>query len=362
MPIVWRYFIYGYLRIFSLSICTFIAVLLVSRFKDIARFAALSGQLAKTGLFVLQQIPLILPVAMPISALIAALLLSQRLSRTSEWTALRASGLSLSLLFTPLLSTALLLSILHFAFCAEISPYCRRESKALFYRKTSSNPLFLMQRQNLVKIKHAYLNMNIQEEGKVAKDFLLVVQNDNHQRLTLISASQLQICGIQLLGQELTIISHLPSDLAADYDSLIIENQASMSTAAPLLSAALKKNRPHLEVNALGLRMLRMRMAEEGTKLARAARVEILRRISLSLTVFSCTLLGSACGIEIRRLPSKKPLMIALGFTLLLFLSYFLGKGLKTYPIASTYALLLPHPLIWAFCILRLRHIAMGRA
>ena len=62
------------------------------RFKDIARFAALSADGVKTGLFVLYQFPHILPIAIPISALIASFLLFQRLSKTYELTALRASG------------------------------------------------------------------------------------------------------------------------------------------------------------------------------------------------------------------------------------------------------------------------------
>ena len=106
IPILWRYALQSYLRVFLLSVCTFIAVLLVSRFKEIARFAALSSDSLKTALFVVYQFPLILPMAIPISALIASLLLFQRLSRGSELTALRASGLSLRSILTPLLFTS----------------------------------------------------------------------------------------------------------------------------------------------------------------------------------------------------------------------------------------------------------------
>src|SRR4051812_38356814 len=103
MPILWRYALQSYLRVFFLSVCTFITVLIVARFKEIARFTALTGDWSKTGLFIVYQIPSILPIAIPISALIASLLLFQRLSRTYELTALRASGLSLSTILTPLL-------------------------------------------------------------------------------------------------------------------------------------------------------------------------------------------------------------------------------------------------------------------
>ena len=360
MPILWRYVLAGYLRVFFLSVCTFIAILLVSRFKEIARFTALSGDWLKTALFTLYQIPLILPMAIPISALIGSLLLFQRMSRTFELTALRSAGVSLSSILTPLLFASSLLTLFNCSANAEIAPYCRRESKTLLYRETSANPLLLLQRQNLVRVKHAYLNMKIQDEGKAAKDLILIAHNESNQRLTLLSARKLRIKGTKLLGQDVAILSHLHSEKEDSFDPLIIENQTSMSTAAPVLSAALKKNRPRLEANALGLRMLRLRN-QEGGKLACRAFVEILRRVTLSLAVFSFTLLGCAFGIEQGRSPSKKNLLIALGFTLTVLVSYLLGKELKNFPpIAAALAFLLPHPLIWTASAIKLRRVARG--
>lgn len=351
MPVLWRFLLCGYFRVFFLSVCTFIAVLLVSRFKDIARFTALSGDFLKTGWFVAYQIPLILPIAIPISALIASFLLFQRLSRTFELTALRASGLSLKALLTPLLLLSLLLSLLHFSFCAEISPFCRRESKTLFYRETTANPLLLLQRQKLVKIKHAYLNMKVKEDGTTADDFTLITHNESNQRLSLFSARHLRIANEKLLGYDVAIISYLHSEKEGTFDPLIIENQTSMSTAAPLLSTALKKNRPHLEPNALSLRMLCLRSEGFG-KQAKAAFVEILRRLTLSLAVFSFTLLGCAFG--------HKGLWSALLLALILLISYFLGKELKSYPFFAIIAFFFPHPLIWLASIAKLRRLAQG--
>ncbi|HSX26264.1 MAG TPA: LptF/LptG family permease [Chlamydiales bacterium] len=359
IPVLWRYALQSYLRVFFLSVCTFIAVLLVSRFKEIARFAALSSDGLKTALFIVYQLPLILPMAIPISALIASLLLFQRLSRTSELTALRASGLSLRSILTPLLFTSFLLSLCNFSFTAEISPFCRRESKALLYRETSENPLLLLQRQQLVKIKDAYLNMKIKDEGKAAKDLILIAHNESNQRLSLVAARQLRISGEELLGYDVAILSHLQSEKEESFDPLIIENQASMSTAAPVLSAALKKNRPRLDPNALNLRMLQIRVADGG-KLAKSARVEILRRISLSIAVFTLTLLGCVFGIEEERNPSKKGMFIALVLTLLILISYLMGKELKGYPLIAIVAFLLPHAILWTVSLLKIQRISRG--
>jgi len=360
IPILWRYLLKSYLKVFFLSVVSFIAILLVSRFKDIARFAALSGDWAKTALFTFYQVPLILPLAIPISALISSLLLFQRLSKSYELTALRASGMSLTRIFSPLLIASFFLSLGNFSLCASLSPYCRRETKTLLYRETSANPLLLLQRQNLIKIKNAYIHMKVKKEGKAAEDFILIAPNESSQRLTLVSAKQLKIEKDKLLGYDVAIISHLPSEKEDMFDSLIIENQSSMSTAAPVLSAALKKNRPRLDISALGLKMLKIK-ALESKKQALSVHVEILRRITLAISVFSFTLLGATFGYQQNRTPSKKGLLMALLLTVIVLTNYLLGKGLKAHPILATLAFLLPHPLIWIASFFRLHRLSKGK-
>jgi lipopolysaccharide export system permease protein len=360
LPTLWRYLIQGYVRVLLLSVSTFLAVLIITRFKEIARFTALSGNWGKTAFFTSYQFPLILPIAIPISALIASFLLFQRLSRTHELMAIRACGLSLSTILAPVLFAAALFAAGNFSICAEIAPFCRRESKAMLYRETSANPLLLLERQQLLKIKHAYLNMKVEQEGKSARDVVLIAHNESNKRLTLLQARQLSVHGEELLGQDVAIISHLDSP-NEEFDPLIIENQASMSTAAPILSQFLKKSQPRLEANALPLRMLILRSELETNKIASSALVEILRRFSLSLAVFSFTLLGCAFGIENTRTASIRNLMMTLALTLTVLISYLMGKELKFLPILATCAFLLPHPLIWISSIHQLHKIARGR-
>jgi len=296
--------------------------------------------------------------AIPISALIASLLLFQRLSRSHELTALRASGFSLPSILAPVLFLSIGLSIINFSICTEISPYCRRESQNLLYKETSENPLLLLQRQQLIKIKDAYINMKVKNEDRTAKGLILIAHNENNQRLSFFSARELQIEGTELRGKDVAIISHLHSEKPDDFDTLVIENQATMSTSAPALSAAMKKNRPRIEKGALGLKMLRLK-ALEGKKSAQSAHIEIFRRLSLSLSVFTFTLLGCAFGIEEGRIASKKNLSSALLLTLAALVSFLLGKELKHFAI---FAFLLPHLLIWLASVAKLRNISRGYA
>ncbi len=357
LPILWRYAIQSYLRVFFLSVFAFIGVLFITRFKEIARFSALSSDWVQTGLFVIYQFPFILPMAIPISALIASLLLFQNLSRSHELTALRASGLSFLSLLSPLLLMSICLSFLNFSICAEVSPFCRRESKDLLFRETTQNPLLLLQRQQLIKFKDAYINMKVKNESTSAKGLVLVAHNESNQRLSLFAARKLNLEGQELKGDDVAVISHLPAKENDSFDTLIIENQSSMSTSAPALSGVMKKNRPRLEKGTLGIKMLRLK-ANEGRKVRRTCKIEIEKRISLSLSVFTFTFLGCAFGIEQGRTSSKKNLIAAVFLTLLALISYLLGKELKSF---SLYAFFLPHVLILAAGTIRLRKIALGR-
>ena len=362
MPILWRYLLLGFLPVFSLSVFSFLSILLVSRFKEIARFGALSASLGKTLLFVAYQIPLIIPIAIPISALIASLLLFQKMSKKSfELTAFRASGISLHAILTPILLMSLLLSLVNFTFSADIAPFCRRSSKELLYYETSTNPLLLLQRPNLVKMKKSYLQMKIEEEGVVAKDLILITHNQSNNRLSLVSARKLRMESEELRGKDIAIITHLQSDTEQMFDPLILENQSRMSTNASALSSSLKKNRPRLDPSALEFPMLRLRAQETG-KIGKKAILEMGRRITLSLAVFSFTLLGCAFGIEPGRAPSRKNLFQALGLTMILMLSYLLGKECKGAPWIALAIFALPHPLIWCASILKIKRIGQGRS
>ena len=361
MPILWRYLIACYLRVFLLSVCSFVGVLFVLRFKDIARFAALSFDGVKTSLFILYQFPHILPIAIPISALIASFLLFQRLSRSHELTALRASGMSFFSLLAPVLLASLFLSLMNFAICADLAPYCRRETKTLLYRKSGANPLVLLQRQQLLKIKNTYLDLQMQEEGRCAQDFLCIAYSENNERLNLIAIKKLSLKKNQLFGQNLSLLSHVPSKEPEGFDITLLENQKAMSMPAPLLSQALKKKRPAMETGALSLKQLFFQR-QEGAKKERLVLIEVLRRYTLSFAVFSFTFLGCAFGIQSGREAKKTPLFAASGWTLLVLVSYFLGKGLKTFPVAAMAAFLLPHPLLWLASLYRLSSLNRGKS
>lgn len=360
MPIFWRYLGWSYLRVLGLAVSAFVAVLLVSRFKDIARFAALSYDLPKTLLFTVYQVPLILPIAIPISALIASFLLAQRLSRTHEITAFRAAALRLRTLLAPLLIAAGFLALVNFSLVSSVCPAARRATRDMLYSDASENPLILLQRQKLVRLKAAHLDMQVVEEGRLAQNLVLIAPNTASGSLHLISARELEVQNNELIGRDVALITHLPTE-EVGFAPLIVENEREVRTAAPYLSALIKKKKPPIDSAALNLRMLALR-ANTHKKSAPGARIELLRRLTLSLAPLTFTLLGFAFGLEQRRTPSRRNLLLALALTLLLLLSFTGGKSLKSSSLLSYLGIFTPHLLALCASLFHLRRISRGLA
>lgn len=354
MPIVWRYVLRSYFQVFSLCVVGFIAILLVTRFQDIARFAATGASLEYLLLFILYQIPFILPLAIPISCLIAALLLFQQMSRSHELTALRASGLGLAPIALPLALSALLLSLANFTLASEVGPRCRAHSKTLAYEMTAANPLCLLGKNTLIKLKDTYIDVGSLKSGRYAKNILMVQRNLSHKHLGLIVAKELSLEGDELVGREVSLISSMEPKTAADspesFDHLVIENQSVMRTKAAEILQYLRSADWNFGEDYLPLRLLRAKEALQPQLTSKASQ-EIARRLSLGLAPLSFTLIGLGFGIEIGRNPKLRRLLIAIGLACFYMVCFVAARSMKHSPLPSVLCYLLAHPVILLFSL-----------
>lgn len=356
LPIFWRYALRQFFRVFALSVVTFVAILLVLRFKEIARFAALTANWTKAGIFTIYQIPFILPMAIPLSALIASFLVVERMSISNELNALRAARISLARVLMPLWVAGCFLSVFGFAICADVAPFCRRAAKDLVYHTTSSNPLFVLQRQMQ---KNIFIDFDRTKEGKKVSNLTLIGYLSRHKRLNLLSAKELRVRGEQLLGRKVTLVSNLATD--EGFDSLIVENHDTMSVNAPHLSSALRKNRVRqYDINASNLQQLLAQCSDGGSR-EKKAWFELFRRFSLSLSCITFTILGSAFGVEQTRKGRRRSLFVPLSLTLFLLSSYFLGKAFRANSTMTFLIYALPHPIAWLASWRQLTRVNGGR-
>ncbi len=363
MPILWRYLLRNYFQIFFLCVSSFISVLLVIRLEEIARFASLGASWSSILLFALYQIPYILPIAIPVSCLIAAILLSQKMSQNHELTSLRAAGLSIKTILSPLFSAAILLGLINFAFSSEIAPRARSQSKELVLSMTTQNPLALLQKDTMIKLKRAYFDMRaFSSEGK-AEDVVFIAKNSSNGRLGLMLAKELSVENQQLCGKQVTLISSLDPKVPNRFDHLVIENQAEMKTAADGLSRFWEDAQWQMHDDYLPLRLLLAKeKVERGSLLSRIGKphVELIRRLTLGLASFTFTAIGLASGIQIGRSQTKKGVIGAIILSTAFLLIFIVSKSLKTFPLTALILYVIPHPFLLFFCFKWLRRFERG--
>ncbi|MBS0629204.1 MAG: LptF/LptG family permease [Verrucomicrobia bacterium] len=363
MPILWSYLLRNYLKVFSLCVTGFISVLLVTRFQTVARFAATGASKLVVLKFVLLQIPFILPLAIPISCLIAAFLLFQKMSRSKELTAIRMSGLGFIPMTFPLLITAVLFALLNFTVVSELTPKCRALSKMLAYEMTAANPLCLLQKDTLIKLKNTYVDMQVLKSGKYAEDVFFITRTLSNQRIGVMLAKKLSLNDQKLIGSNVTFISSADSKQSDGFDHLVIENQAEMQTEADELSQYLHSSGWSLSFENLNLRMLLAKNELEngvGAPLDIHVISEISRRLSLGIGAFTFTLLGIACGMEISRQLKLKGILWASSFLVIYLVCFVIAKSVRHNHLQSTLFYLAPHPLILIFCLYNFKRIARG--
>jgi lipopolysaccharide export system permease protein len=344
-------------------VIAFIAILLVTRFQEIARFATSGTSYATVILFTAYQIPLILGYAIPVSCLIAGMLLFQKLSHTHELTAFRASGVGLRTLAYPIILAGCFLSLLNFTIASEIAPNCRNLTKELIYHTTAVNPLFLLQKETLVKLKSAYIDMKMLQSGKNAKDVVFVLNNRSNHRLGLMTAKDLTLDKDQLIGNKVTFISSVDGKRPDGFDHLIIENQTSMSTKATNLSQFMQTKDWYSSYDYLSWRMLLAKEKIEETKshfFNGRAQLEAARRLSIALAAFTFTFIGIAFGMEIGRQRTKKGIIWAICLAASFMVSFIVAKSLRHFPLAANLLYFLPHPLIILLCVRSLKRVSAG--
>lgn len=364
MPLLWRYLIRNYLKVFALCVTGFISVLLVTRFQNIARFAATGASKIYVLKFVLFQMPFVLPLAIPISCLIASLLLFRRMSTSHELTALRAAGIGLLPIAYPLLACGAVIAFLNFTVVSELTPRCKGLSKGLAYQMTAINPLCLLQKDTLVKLKNTYIDMKVLKSGNYAEDVCFIMRNISNQRLGLMLAKKLTLEDQKIVGNDVAFISSIAPKSPEAFDHLIIENQGEMQTDAAQLAQYLRSNDLSVSYDSLDLRMIQAKNFLETSSNERhdvRAIQEIARRASLGLAALTFTLVGISFGAGYARARKWKGLFFASGLLAFYLLAFVAAKSMRHTWLPNVCLYFIPHPLIFLFCLRNLKKMTRGQ-
>lgn len=358
-----RYLARGFLKVFCLSSLSFIAVLLVMRLEEIARFASTGSSIIYVLLFTTLQIPHILPLAIPISSLIASFFLMHTMSSSQELTSLRAAGISLGQIQRTLIWFGIFFMGISLLISSELTPYTRAKSKELILKMTTTNPLVLLQKDPLIKLKGVHLEMQSSTLSDKASDVLFVLKNTSTKRLGLMIAKELDVRGEDLQGKHVTFISSLDPKSDRHFDHLIIENQAEMTTATANFSQILEDAKWQIHEDYLPLRLLFAKeIIEKGGVFKKIGKphLELAKRLSLALASLTFTMMGLSFGLKIGRHDHKKGAVYAAILTIVFLVLFNAAKALKSQPCTAIALYLLPHVLIVCACCFVSNKVSRG--
>lgn len=367
MSLLARYLISSYLKCLILSIVSFIAILIVSRLQEIAQFASLGGTLIGIPLFAFYQIPYLLPIALPLSCLLSAFLLFHRLSITQELTTLRASGLSLKAIVSPLLIVALILGATNFYIASELSSHCHRSARKMVNEVTLQNPLLLLQNAKIARLKGAFVQMASSRKGEKISNLVIAAPSPKGDRLVLVLARRVAIKKGELIGRQASFVMTTPSS-PTTFDSLFIENQGELRGGATEFASLLRPQgwkvaNDHLKLSHLFARIKHLKGQERSAKNKRTitkSYSDISRRISLGFSPFTFTLIAIAAGMRLGRVHSKKGLALTLALAALSLVSFFVAREFDHRFWLSTALFFLPHFILCMVSVYLLRRIARG--
>lgn len=377
MLIIWRYLLQQYLQVLTLSTIAFVAILLTTRFDEIAHFAALGAAGSLIIWFIISQIPYILPIVIPISSLISSLLLIQRLSHTHELTALRACGWAIRDILYPLLMAAAFLSLLNFYIVSESATNSHLKASLLKKELRSINPLLLLHNKHLMRIKGAYFHaLGNSRVGEFANDALFAIPNKRSNRIQLMIAKSLQAEPELFIGEGVTMMTTLPVELGENFDHLVVENLEKTLTPIQDFSQVFQKNIFTLSNDHLRFSLLLHRIKEQKHLLAQTTLLpeerkliqkqqnrsyaEIIRRLSLALAVFTFTYMGTSFGMSISRNHSNKGVLCVIVLAAFYLIAYFTAKGMEQYLLTASLLYLLPHVCILGISAIVLYRVTRG--
>lgn len=365
---IWRYLIKNYLKIFFLSLISFITLLLVIRLEEIARFAALGAGKKALCLFLAAQIPYILPFALAISTLLASTLLFHHLSFSQELTALRSSGISLWMITYPIIFTSAILGILSFALASEAATSCHLKTRQMVYDFTSKNPLILFSSRQLPLLKGAIVQTTRPKKGREIQNLVIAYPHEKKDLLFLLLGTDL------CMKENHLTMSHLTGICFSEKQGLVIlDNQNKLFTSAIDLVSLFFPTNYHFANDHLTLSQLRLRKKEMENSLSadnqgklkkkiENCKSEIARRCSLAVAPITFTLMGICFGMKIGRKQSAiRFIFIAIlaSFTLTTF---FMAKSFSHFFWLSLLLYLAPHLLITILSYFSFQRIRKGIA
>lgn len=319
--------------------------MLTFKVNDISKLLSL-GVSAKTLLmFILYQIPLLLPMTLAISGFFAAYLVIQQLSEMSVFSSLRSSGLSLNTILSPLFFMGIVISILNFYLMMEVLPKSRIKSHQLFQDVSQMNPLVILKKGKVVVLQDALVHMNLDESHSSASDVFILFQNPYTKYLNLFKADGLSYkndYAVEIKNSSLISTIHQEK---GSLPTIVLENAESQSIPLSFFTSSLSGSKSYgddlirrtYDIMTMRELVLTYNMSKNDYLIS-----EFIVRFGLGCLPFILIFIGSTISIgSMERKPQFN--MFLLIFTFFLCITAVLSaKSLRQIPYISVPIIIIP--------------------
>ncbi len=289
-------------------------------------------------------VPFVMVFALPMALLTATLLVFGRFSADQELTAVRASGISLLALITPILLLSVVLSGVSGAFNLKFGPECRVAYKRLLTQLGTEHPTALLSANQFIKDFPPYIIFVGSVEGDTLHNLLAYEMGTNGtdtvlRPVRIIQAAEATVSvnpsnqQVSLFFPEMDVVQadKMQPGTLADY-TLDLNQRPTQRTveAVPLTDMSFGQlMTQYYDCLRLGLNPT-------------PVMVQMHREIAFSFACIGFTLVGIPLGIRAHRRETSA----GIGLALLLVLAYYgfvvLGQAWETYPRR------MPHLILWA--------------
>src|ERR1051326_2057321 len=309
-------------------------------------------------------IPFVLGFALPMGMLTATLLVFGRFSADQELTAVRASGVSLVALVTPVLLVSAGLSCLSAVVNLEVAPQCRVAYKNLFFQLGIERASSLLVEKQFMDDFPGYLVYVGRKEGTTLRDvsiYKLSAEGKLEQSFQAASAKIVPNTASNQVVLQLYQLHHY--DLVNPQADYLPEKPLPLDykpPPAPTLSTNLSDmtfsqlrqklrqlerlsvpNKPAGPATSEELREQKRRLAAMTTDLTMPVRVQIHRQVAFSFGCIGFTLIGIPLGIRAHRRETSAGVAMALILALIYYSFIIVGQSLESRPEFA------PHLILW---------------
>jgi len=306
----------------------------------------------------------VLVFALPMGMLTATLLVFGRFSADQELTAVRASGVSLVALVTPVLLLSAGLSCVSAMVNLQVAPQCRVAYKNLLFRLGLERASSFFVEKQFMDDFPGYVVYVRKKDGTHLQEVSIYKLSADGKLEQSIQASSAKIISRVASNQVVLLLYKLHRyDLVNPQADYLEENPLTLEykpPPAPTLSTNLSdmtfsqlwqklrdlerlsvQNKPMERASAEELREQKRRLAVMTADLTMPVRVQIHRQVAFSFGCIGFTLIGIPLGIRAHRRETSAGVAMALILSLIYYSFIIVGQSLETRPEFA------PHLILW---------------